>query len=66
MEMYQVASWDELQALPLTPWNIRQHGPTEGLTDALSTGGLDLIIVPGLAFSAVRLRVSTHSQQSLL
>lgn len=54
MDMYKVHSLDELESLPLTEWNIRQHANTEGLTNALDTGGLDLIVVPGLAFSKVR------------
>jgi len=57
MEMVRLDSFDEIECLPLTPWNIRQPADDEDMhrhpnrEDALKSGGLDLIIVPGLGFT---------------
>ncbi|XP_042338090.1 5-formyltetrahydrofolate cyclo-ligase-like [Plectropomus leopardus] len=51
MDMLQLHSLQDMQTLPLTAWNIRQ--PAEEDTsreEALSAGGLDLILMPGLGF----------------
>ncbi|KAF0876240.1 MTHFS ligase, partial [Crocuta crocuta] len=50
MDMLRLASPDEVALLPRTPWNIRQPGENEVREEALSTGGLDLIFMPGLGF----------------
>ncbi|XP_053318488.1 5-formyltetrahydrofolate cyclo-ligase isoform X2 [Spea bombifrons] len=50
MDMVRLRSKEEIQQLPVTSWNIRQPGDTDGREDALSTGGLDLVLVPGLGF----------------
>lgn len=51
MDMLQLHSMQDMDALPLTSWNIRQPAE-EDLTraEALETGGLDLILMPGLGF----------------
>ncbi|XP_067873685.1 5,10-methenyltetrahydrofolate synthetase (5-formyltetrahydrofolate cyclo-ligase) isoform X2 [Heterodontus francisci] len=50
MDMLKLSSAEEIHHLPLTSWNIRQ--PTEDglLEEALTSGGLDLILMPGLGF----------------
>ncbi|XP_004617605.2 5-formyltetrahydrofolate cyclo-ligase [Sorex araneus] len=50
MDMVRLTSPDELAALPRTSWNIQQPSDDEVLEEALSTGGLDLIFMPGLGF----------------
>lgn len=63
MEMVRLHSLDEIEELPLTPWNIRQPADDEdehrnpSRENALKTGGLDLIIVPGLGFTTEGSRI---------
>eukprot|EP00127_Corallochytrium_limacisporum_P000343 Clim_evm38s11 gene=Clim_evmTU38s11 len=52
MVMLEVYSEDDIKDLPSTKWGIQQpdiDDPTRA--DALLTGGLDLVVIPGLAFS---------------
>ncbi|XP_025203962.1 5-formyltetrahydrofolate cyclo-ligase [Melanaphis sacchari] len=51
MFMVKIKSIDELNSLPKTKWNISQPADDDLREDALTTGGLDLIIVPGLGFT---------------
>lgn len=51
MVMVRLKSMEDLKNLPKTKWNIAQPLETDQREDALETGGLDLVIVPGLAFS---------------
>jgi len=57
MEMVRLDSFEEIDRLPLTSWNIRQPADDEdehrrpAREKALQSGGLDLIIVPGLGFT---------------
>jgi len=51
MFMVKLKSIDDLQSLPKTKWNILQPADDDIREDALETGGLDLIIVPGLGFT---------------
>nr|CAD7432169.1 unnamed protein product [Timema monikensis] len=51
MDMLRVNTLQELESLPLTNWNIRQPLDSDERENALNSGGLDLIVVPGLAFS---------------
>jgi 5-formyltetrahydrofolate cyclo-ligase len=51
MDMVRLNSMAEYDGLPTTPWGIKQHADGQVLEDALATGGLDLVIVPGLAFT---------------
>eukprot|EP00043_Microstomoeca_roanoka_P012547 m.121666 g.121666 ORF g.121666 m.121666 type:complete len:147 (+) comp15527_c1_seq10:445-885(+) len=48
---HQVEDEADISSLPLTKWKIPQPEDIEHRADALLTGGLDAIIVPGLAFS---------------
>ncbi|XP_006628680.2 5-formyltetrahydrofolate cyclo-ligase [Lepisosteus oculatus] len=50
MDMLKLTAAQDIQALPVTSWNIRQPGDNEEREEALATGGLDLILMPGLGF----------------
>ncbi|XP_069768151.1 5-formyltetrahydrofolate cyclo-ligase [Narcine bancroftii] len=50
MDMVKLRSAEEIQNLPLTSWNIQQPTEDDLLEEALATGGLDLILMPGLGF----------------
>ncbi|XP_026860319.2 5-formyltetrahydrofolate cyclo-ligase isoform X1 [Electrophorus electricus] len=52
MDMLRLKSLEDLASLPITSWNIRQPADSDTeREEALSTGGLDLILMPGLAFN---------------
>ena len=51
MTMVRLESWTDLESLPRTKWNIPQPLESEEREDALKTGGLDLILTPGLGFT---------------
>ncbi|CAL8115294.1 unnamed protein product [Orchesella dallaii] len=51
MEMLRIKSLEDYDSLPKTKWNIKQPETSEGREEALASGGLDLILVPGLAFT---------------
>uniref|UniRef100_A0A8D0H9H3 5-formyltetrahydrofolate cyclo-ligase n=1 Tax=Sphenodon punctatus TaxID=8508 RepID=A0A8D0H9H3_SPHPU len=50
MDMVKLASYEEISSLPVTSWNIHQPGSDDVREEALTTGGLDLILLPGLGF----------------
>ncbi|XP_072004898.1 5-formyltetrahydrofolate cyclo-ligase isoform X2 [Engystomops pustulosus] len=50
MDMVRLGSLEEINQLPVTTWNIRQPGEEDCREEALATGGLDLVLVPGLGF----------------
>lgn len=51
MDMLRLTSLEDMNTLPLTSWNIRQPGDEDNQREeALNTGGLDLILMPGLGF----------------
>uniref|UniRef100_A0A2K5D221 5-formyltetrahydrofolate cyclo-ligase n=2 Tax=Aotus nancymaae TaxID=37293 RepID=A0A2K5D221_AOTNA len=50
MDMVRIESPEEISSLPKTSWNIPQPGEGDIREEALSTGGLDLIFMPGLGF----------------
>ncbi|XP_064095922.1 5-formyltetrahydrofolate cyclo-ligase-like isoform X1 [Macrobrachium nipponense] len=52
MDMVRLKSWNEYVSLPVTKWNIKQPSLSQECEEALSSGGLDLILVPGLAFTS--------------
>ena len=51
MDMVKLHSLSDYHSLPETSWNIKQPPLTEQREDALTTGGLDFVLVPGLAFT---------------
>ena len=52
MEMVRLRDLQDYESLPRTRWNIKQPDMREEREEALeSEAGLDLILVPGLAFS---------------
>ncbi|XP_067929568.1 5-formyltetrahydrofolate cyclo-ligase-like [Watersipora subatra] len=52
MEMLQLYSMADLAALPKTKWNIPQpEEDADTRENALESGGLDLVLMPGLAFT---------------
>ncbi|XP_047437660.1 5,10-methenyltetrahydrofolate synthetase (5-formyltetrahydrofolate cyclo-ligase) [Mugil cephalus] len=51
MDMLKLSSLHEVETLPLTSWNIRQPAEDDNSREeALASGGLDLILMPGLGF----------------
>ena len=52
MKMVELTSMADYESLPLTSWNIKQPADNDDRADALETGGLDLIVVPGLGFTS--------------
>jgi len=51
MDMVKLHSMADFENLPLTKWNIKQPADDDLREEALASGGLDLMIVPGLAFT---------------
>ncbi|XP_074624610.1 5-formyltetrahydrofolate cyclo-ligase-like isoform X2 [Acropora palmata] len=51
MDMVKLDSMEDFFSLPLTSWNIRQPAENDEREEALLSGGLDLIVVPGLGFT---------------
>ncbi|GAB6019583.1 hypothetical protein CHUAL_001152 [Chamberlinius hualienensis] len=53
MDMVLLNDWDDYEKLPTTRWNIKQPPVDDNRLEALSkdSGGLDLVIMPGLAFT---------------
>jgi len=50
MDMVRVYSLDDLDSLPITKWNIQQPS-LDDTNREIATNNIDLVIVPGLAFS---------------
>lgn len=51
MRMIQLHGMDDYETLPLTKWNIKQPKDDGSRESAVETGGLDLILMPGVAFT---------------
>jgi len=56
MEMVKLNSIEDWKTLPLTSWGIKQPSFKDARENALKTGGLDFIVVPGVAFTSSGLR----------
>ncbi|KAJ3277311.1 hypothetical protein HK104_003409 [Borealophlyctis nickersoniae] len=52
MEMVKLSSLEDYKSLPMNKWNIPGPSHDEARENALDGDGLDLIIVPGLAFDS--------------
>ncbi|XP_017886265.1 5-formyltetrahydrofolate cyclo-ligase [Ceratina calcarata] len=52
MKMVKLLSIEDYEKLPLTKWNIKQPKFNESRENPLENGGLDLVVVPGVAFTA--------------
>ncbi|KAH7932501.1 hypothetical protein HPB52_024476 [Rhipicephalus sanguineus] len=52
MDMVKLSSLEELEKLPMTKWRIKQHTDFDPREEALVTGGIDLLVVPAVAFTA--------------
>ena len=57
MKMVRLKDIDDYNSLPLTSWNIKQPDEDEDRETAIESGGLDLIILPGLGFTKDGLRI---------
>ncbi|XP_068894224.1 5-formyltetrahydrofolate cyclo-ligase isoform X1 [Tenebrio molitor] len=57
MEMVKLSSIEDWETLPVTSWGIKQPKLKDDREDALKTGGLDFIVVPGVAFTSEGLRL---------
>ncbi|KAH9503239.1 hypothetical protein Btru_068521 [Bulinus truncatus] len=51
MIMLKLESWEDYERLPVDSWGITQPTKFDASNDANFFGGLDLILVPGLAFT---------------
>ncbi|XP_054718433.1 5-formyltetrahydrofolate cyclo-ligase-like isoform X2 [Uloborus diversus] len=58
MDMVKLNSLEDFDKLPLTSWKIKQPAELDNsYENALCTGGLDLIIVPGIGFTKLGHRI---------
>ncbi|XP_035737276.1 5-formyltetrahydrofolate cyclo-ligase-like [Vespa mandarinia] len=51
MEMVKLFSMNDYEKLPLTKWNFKQPDISETRENAFQNGELDLILLPGVAFT---------------
>ena len=51
MEMVRIFNLEDYENLPVTKWNIKQPSDNEKRPEALEDGSLDLMLVPGMAFT---------------
>lgn len=51
MQMVKLESLQDWETLPLTKWLIRQPSVHDVRDDAMETGGLDLVVAPGVGFT---------------
>ena len=51
MEMVLLKDLQDYETLPMTKWNIKQPGDQEIRQEALDNDGLDIMLIPGMAFT---------------
>ncbi|CAG5121646.1 unnamed protein product [Candidula unifasciata] len=51
MIMVPLESWEAFEKLPSNSWGIKQPTEFDASQDAINSGGLDLVFMPGLAFT---------------
>ena len=51
MEMVLLKDLQDYETLPMTKWNIKQPGDQEIREEALDNDGLDIMLIPGMAFT---------------
>ncbi|GAB0096930.1 5-formyltetrahydrofolate cyclo-ligase [Sergentomyia squamirostris] len=51
MEMVKLNDFADYEGLPLTSWKIKQPKWSDNRESALESGGLDLVLMPGVAFT---------------
>ena len=57
MEMVRIYNLQDYENLPVTKWNIKQPSDEEKRPEALDEGSLDLMLIPGMAFTEKGLRL---------
>ncbi|CAO3625193.1 unnamed protein product [Cunninghamella blakesleeana] len=57
MDMVKLTSWDDYLSLPRNKWNIPEPPLDQPRENALDNEGLDLILVPGVAFDDKKNRI---------
>ncbi|CAO3608293.1 unnamed protein product [Cunninghamella echinulata] len=57
MDMVKLSSWDDYLSLPINKWNIPEPPLDQLRENALDNEGLDLILVPGVAFDTEKNRI---------
>ncbi|KAI7902294.1 5-formyltetrahydrofolate cyclo-ligase-like protein [Cokeromyces recurvatus] len=57
MDMVKLASLEDFNSLPMNKWNIPEPRLDEPRENALDENGLDLILVPGVAFDKNKNRI---------
>ncbi|XP_054278106.1 5-formyltetrahydrofolate cyclo-ligase [Macrosteles quadrilineatus] len=57
MKMVRLDSMDELKAMPKSKWGIIQPMESDEREDCLETGGVNYVVVPGVAFTSTGLRL---------
>lgn len=55
--MIKIQSFNQIDALPRTKWNIPQPLESDSGEDCMNLGGLDLLLIPGLAFTRAGCRL---------
>ncbi|KAI9267352.1 5-formyltetrahydrofolate cyclo-ligase-like protein [Sporodiniella umbellata] len=65
MEMVKIHSLQDFESLPLNRWNIPEPPKEQRRENALETSGLELVLVPGVAFDAERNRIGHGKGQVL-
>ncbi|KAI8099371.1 5-formyltetrahydrofolate cyclo-ligase [Halteromyces radiatus] len=57
MDMVKITSWEDYLSLPINKWDIPEPPLDEPRENALEKDGLDLILVPGVAFDQEKNRI---------